>query len=138
MLNNNGPRYKRSGLERTTNFDILWCVLILAVMCTTGAVFSMIWLNDFLEQDSAFHQIPFLTYVNLKDVSSQVEALENFGSFIISLQVLFVECLHRLVLLIVLSVMFHSTPFPSPPQPQSILIGYSAKNHFNSTINILN
>lgn len=38
MLNNSGPHYKRSKLERKVNSDILWCVLLLILMCLTGAV----------------------------------------------------------------------------------------------------
>uniref|UniRef100_A0A4W2HM71 Phospholipid-transporting ATPase n=1 Tax=Bos indicus x Bos taurus TaxID=30522 RepID=A0A4W2HM71_BOBOX len=38
MLNNSGPRYKRSKLERRANTDVLWCVLLLVVMCLTGAL----------------------------------------------------------------------------------------------------
>lgn len=38
MLNNNGPRYKRSKLERQMNVDVFWCVVILLVMCLFAAV----------------------------------------------------------------------------------------------------
>lgn len=38
MMNNSGPRYKRSKLERRLNVDVMWCVLLLIVMCVTGAV----------------------------------------------------------------------------------------------------
>lgn len=38
LLNNNGPRYKRSKLERQMNADVLWCVLILLVMCLFSAI----------------------------------------------------------------------------------------------------
>lgn len=38
MLNNSGPHYKRSKLERKVNTDILWCVLLLLLMCLTGAI----------------------------------------------------------------------------------------------------
>lgn len=38
MLNNSGPRYKRSQLERKLNADILWCVLLLLIMCLFGAL----------------------------------------------------------------------------------------------------
>uniref|UniRef100_A0A671VCN6 Phospholipid-transporting ATPase n=1 Tax=Sparus aurata TaxID=8175 RepID=A0A671VCN6_SPAAU len=38
MLNNNGPRYKRSKLERQMNVDVFWCVIILLVMCLFAAV----------------------------------------------------------------------------------------------------
>uniref|UniRef100_A0A3B4TMJ1 P-type phospholipid transporter n=1 Tax=Seriola dumerili TaxID=41447 RepID=A0A3B4TMJ1_SERDU len=38
MLNNNGPRYKRSKLERKLNTDVFFCVILLIVMCLIGAV----------------------------------------------------------------------------------------------------
>uniref|UniRef100_A0A8C9ZUI1 ATPase phospholipid transporting 10D n=1 Tax=Sander lucioperca TaxID=283035 RepID=A0A8C9ZUI1_SANLU len=38
MLNNSGPRYKRSKLEKHLNTDILWCVLLLIIMCLTAAI----------------------------------------------------------------------------------------------------
>lgn len=38
MLNNNGPRYKRSKIERQMNMDIFLCVGLLFVMCLIGAV----------------------------------------------------------------------------------------------------
>uniref|UniRef100_A0A8C8S1E2 Phospholipid-transporting ATPase n=1 Tax=Pelusios castaneus TaxID=367368 RepID=A0A8C8S1E2_9SAUR len=40
LLNNNGPRYKRSKLERQMNIDVLWCVLILIAMCLFSAIES--------------------------------------------------------------------------------------------------
>lgn len=38
LLNNSGPRYKRSKLERQMNVDVLWCVLILFTMCLFSAI----------------------------------------------------------------------------------------------------
>ncbi|XP_056898637.1 phospholipid-transporting ATPase VB isoform X2 [Takifugu flavidus] len=38
MLNNNGPRYKRSKLERKLNVDVIFCVILLFAMCLVGAV----------------------------------------------------------------------------------------------------
>uniref|UniRef100_A0A671XFW4 Phospholipid-transporting ATPase n=1 Tax=Sparus aurata TaxID=8175 RepID=A0A671XFW4_SPAAU len=38
MMNNSGPRYKRSQLEKRLNTDVLWCVLLLIIMCLTAAV----------------------------------------------------------------------------------------------------
>lgn len=38
MMNNSGPRYKRSYLEKRLNTDVLWCVLLLIVMCLTAAI----------------------------------------------------------------------------------------------------
>lgn len=49
MLNNSGPRYKRSKLERRMNTDILWCVLLLLTMCLFGAIGHWIWLNRYSE-----------------------------------------------------------------------------------------
>lgn len=38
LLNNSGPRYKRSKLERQMNCDVLWCVLLLVCMSLFSAV----------------------------------------------------------------------------------------------------
>lgn len=38
MMNNSGPRYKRSQLERRLNTDIIWCVVLLIIMCMTAAI----------------------------------------------------------------------------------------------------
>lgn len=38
MLNNSGPRYKRSQIERRMNRDIFSCIGILFLMCLIGAV----------------------------------------------------------------------------------------------------
>uniref|UniRef100_A0A8D0DAC6 Phospholipid-transporting ATPase n=1 Tax=Sander lucioperca TaxID=283035 RepID=A0A8D0DAC6_SANLU len=46
MLNNSGPRYKRSKLEKHLNTDILWCVLLLIIMCLTAAIGHGLWLNN--------------------------------------------------------------------------------------------
>ncbi|XP_072313283.1 phospholipid-transporting ATPase VD isoform X2 [Eucyclogobius newberryi] len=45
MMNNSGPRYKRSLLERRLNTDVLWCVLLLVVMCLTAAIGHGLWLK---------------------------------------------------------------------------------------------
>ncbi|XP_071327266.1 phospholipid-transporting ATPase VD isoform X2 [Trachinotus anak] len=46
MMNNSGPRYKRSWLERRLNTDILWCVILLVVMCLTAAIGHGLWLKN--------------------------------------------------------------------------------------------
>ncbi|KAJ0063122.1 hypothetical protein NL108_012594, partial [Boleophthalmus pectinirostris] len=46
MMNNSGPRYKRSLLERRLNTDVLWCVVLLIVMCLTAAIGHGIWLQQ--------------------------------------------------------------------------------------------
>ncbi|MGH0146457.1 UNVERIFIED_CONTAM: hypothetical protein FKN15_046773 [Acipenser sinensis] len=48
MLNNSGPRYKRSKMERRLNVDVLWSVVLLLLMCLTTAI-EIIWLNNFAE-----------------------------------------------------------------------------------------
>ncbi|KAK2896579.1 hypothetical protein Q8A67_011067 [Cirrhinus molitorella] len=45
MQNNSGPRYKRSKLERRLNMDVLWCVVLLLVMCFIAAVGHGFWLS---------------------------------------------------------------------------------------------
>ena len=38
MLNSNERRYKRSKLERDVNMDVLFCVVLLFVMCFIGGL----------------------------------------------------------------------------------------------------
>uniref|UniRef100_A0A673BYC5 Phospholipid-transporting ATPase n=1 Tax=Sphaeramia orbicularis TaxID=375764 RepID=A0A673BYC5_9TELE len=38
MLNNNGPRYKRSKQERRLNIDVMFCVILLLTMCLVGTL----------------------------------------------------------------------------------------------------
>ncbi|KAG8004106.1 putative phospholipid-transporting ATPase VB [Nibea albiflora] len=45
MLNNNGPRYKRSKLERKLNIDVIFCVILLFFMCLIGALGHFLWLQ---------------------------------------------------------------------------------------------
>ncbi|KFP99022.1 putative phospholipid-transporting ATPase VD, partial [Leptosomus discolor] len=83
MLNNSGPHYKRSKLERKVNADILWCVLLLILMCLTGAIGHGIWL-------STYSEIPFF---NIPEPDGKLipPALAGFNMFwtmIILLQVL--------------------------------------------------
>ncbi|KAL6726764.1 hypothetical protein Aduo_008700 [Ancylostoma duodenale] len=87
MLNNNGPRYKRSTLERLTNLDIIWCVVILLALCITGAVLSGVWMRSFSEP----YAVPFFTWSELPgghEFRPSFESFWNFWSFIIVLQVL--------------------------------------------------
>ncbi|XP_006872752.1 PREDICTED: probable phospholipid-transporting ATPase VD [Chrysochloris asiatica] len=83
MLNNSGPRYKRSKLERRANTDVLWCVLLLIIMCFTGALGHKIWL-------SRYEDIPFF---NIPDpdghvISPLLAGFYMFWTMIILLQVL--------------------------------------------------
>ncbi|XP_071599717.1 phospholipid-transporting ATPase VD isoform X1 [Heliangelus exortis] len=83
MLNNSGPHYKRSKLERKVNTDILWCVLLLILMCLTGAIGHGIWLNRYLE-------IPFFNIpeANGKSIPPTLAGFNMFWTMIILLQVL--------------------------------------------------
>ncbi|XP_048459999.1 phospholipid-transporting ATPase VB [Rhincodon typus] len=47
MLNNNGPRYKRSKLERRMNINVLCSVVLMVVMCFLGALGHSIWVGTF-------------------------------------------------------------------------------------------
>ncbi|XP_068958549.1 phospholipid-transporting ATPase VB isoform X2 [Petaurus breviceps papuanus] len=49
MLNNSGPRYKRSKIERRMNIDIFFCVGILFLMCLIGAIGHSLWKGTFSE-----------------------------------------------------------------------------------------
>lgn len=79
MLNNSGPRYKRSNLERCMNIDIIWCVVILFVLCLAGAIGHYQWLANFLP-----HQVPFLA----PDYNPGLEGMFAFWTLIIVLQVM--------------------------------------------------
>ncbi|KAG7509662.1 putative phospholipid-transporting ATPase VD [Solea senegalensis] len=46
MMNNSGPRYKCSHLEKRLNTDVLWCVALLIIMCLTAAVGHALWLKN--------------------------------------------------------------------------------------------
>ena len=81
MLNNNGPRYKRSSLEKQMNGDIIWCVVILLVLCLIGSIGWKWWLSAY--NISIIKNVPFLP--NVED--SLVQFLDTFGTFIIILQV---------------------------------------------------
>lgn len=78
MLNNGGPRYKRSTLERQMNQDVLWCVLILIILCLIGAIGCKLWLNLF---DKLGY--PFRT-----EYSETMEAFLAFWTYIIILQIM--------------------------------------------------
>ncbi|XP_019744389.1 phospholipid-transporting ATPase VD isoform X1 [Hippocampus comes] len=47
MMNNSGPRYKCSHLEKDLNNEILWCVLLLVMMCLITAIGHGFWLKQF-------------------------------------------------------------------------------------------
>ncbi|XP_025019387.1 probable phospholipid-transporting ATPase VA isoform X2 [Python bivittatus] len=58
LLNNSGPRYKRSKLERQMNCDVLWCVLILSTVCLFSAVGHGIWVCQYDDKKKPFFDVP--------------------------------------------------------------------------------
>ncbi|XP_006897103.1 PREDICTED: probable phospholipid-transporting ATPase VB-like [Elephantulus edwardii] len=49
MMNNSGPRYKRSKIERRMNTDIFFCIGLLFLMCLIGAIGHTLWNGSFEE-----------------------------------------------------------------------------------------
>lgn len=54
MLNNSGPRYKRSQLEQKMNIDVVWCVTILILLCSVGAFGSQLWTKNYVDRNVPF------------------------------------------------------------------------------------
>ena len=86
MLNNGGPRHKRTGLEKMMNLEVMWCVVILAVMCIVGATGSSLWFTAFTS-----NAVPFAIHAIEKEGEMEpiYEAFFSFLTFIIILQVSF-------------------------------------------------
>lgn len=78
MLNNGGPRYKRSALERQMNQDVIWCVIMLIVLCVIGATGCKIWLDSYPNLMAPFKPVTY---------SESSEAFLAFWTYIIILQV---------------------------------------------------
>lgn len=78
MMNNGGPRYKRSTLEKLMNQDIIWCCVILMILCVVGAVGVGLWLEAFKDLGE-----PYTT----GDHSIYSDAFLAFWTYIIILQV---------------------------------------------------
>ncbi|KAM4700518.1 phospholipid-transporting ATPase VA [Discoglossus pictus] len=84
LLNNNGPRYKRSKLERQMNTDVFWCVLILLIMCLFSAIGHALWVWQYGEKRPVFDVLgPDGNYVN-----PLLSAVYLFFTMIIVFQVL--------------------------------------------------
>ncbi|XP_075715647.1 phospholipid-transporting ATPase VD isoform X2 [Rhinoderma darwinii] len=83
MLNNRGPRYKRSQLEKQLNTDILWSVLLLLIMCLIGALGYGIWLQGYPEPP-----LFILPEPNGERLTPALAGFYMFWTMIIILQVL--------------------------------------------------
>ncbi|XP_051882476.1 phospholipid-transporting ATPase VA [Pristis pectinata] len=84
MLNNNGPRYKRSKLERQMNIDVFWCVIILVVMCLFSAIGHGLWVAGYGDQRPVFDVLS----IDGTSLSPALSGLYLFFTMIIVLQVL--------------------------------------------------
>uniref|UniRef100_A0AAV2MJC0 Phospholipid-transporting ATPase n=1 Tax=Knipowitschia caucasica TaxID=637954 RepID=A0AAV2MJC0_KNICA len=81
MLNNNGPRYKRSRLERRLNIDVIFCIILLFTMCIIGSLGHYLWLDS-------MSSVPlYLVLGSALDNPSQ-SSFYKFFSMLILLQVL--------------------------------------------------
>ena len=58
MLNNKGPRYKRSRLEIMMNLDLVWCILLLIIMCAFCALARAFWKESYAKEQ--VDQVPFI------------------------------------------------------------------------------
>lgn len=85
MLNNDGPRYKRSKLEKLMNRDVIFCIVMLILLCLLGALGNGVWLSSFENRNI----VPFLAGFYTND-SAEVyrEAFLIFWTFVIVLQVM--------------------------------------------------
>ncbi|XP_025034290.2 phospholipid-transporting ATPase VB [Pelodiscus sinensis] len=101
MLNNNGPRYKRSKMERRMNIHIFFCVGLLFIMCLIGAVGHVIWNGNFSEHPP--YEIP---EVNGNYLSSALAGFCMFLTMIILLQILIPISLYVSIELVKLAQVF--------------------------------
>lgn len=84
MLNNRGPRYKRSKIEQRMNVDIFFCVGLLFIMCLIGAIGHGVWNGTFVEHPSLY----FIPDVNGNYLAPALSGFYMFLTMIILLQVL--------------------------------------------------
>ncbi|XP_054718462.1 phospholipid-transporting ATPase VA-like [Uloborus diversus] len=85
MLNNGGPRYKRSKLEKLMNRDVVYCIVMLILLCLLGAVGNGVWLSSFDDRTV----VPFLSGVfHNEENEVYKDAFYIFWTFVIVLQVM--------------------------------------------------
>ncbi|XP_001603872.2 probable phospholipid-transporting ATPase VA isoform X2 [Nasonia vitripennis] len=99
MLNNGGPRYKRSRLERQMNLDVVWCVVILVVLCIVGAAGCRFWLSAYTSVG------PVLFLPVIQDPS--YEGMLTFWTFVIILQVMIPLSLYVTIEMAKLGQVYH-------------------------------
>lgn len=102
MLNNGGPRYKCSNLEKKMNTDVIWCVLVLLFLCCGGAVGCKIWLDNYVVGPSILKP-PFLPTAS----RPAVEGLLIFWTYIIAMQVMIPVSLYVTIEMTKLMQVYH-------------------------------
>ncbi|ALC38973.1 CG33298 [Drosophila busckii] len=98
MLNNSGPRYKRSQVEQQMNIDVIWCVIILLILCVVGAIGCTMWLRSFVN-----FPVPYLPF----EVNAAYEGMLTFWTYIIILQVMIPLSLYVTIELCKILQVFH-------------------------------
>ncbi|XP_025085934.1 probable phospholipid-transporting ATPase VA isoform X2 [Pomacea canaliculata] len=86
MLNNRGPRYKRTKQERKINRDVIWCVILLLFLCFFCAIGSGIWLADYNDLTKNTNLVPFIPFGDLDQYSPLYQGFIVFWTYIIIFQ----------------------------------------------------
>ncbi|KAK6168454.1 hypothetical protein SNE40_020985 [Patella caerulea] len=87
LLNNRGPRYKRSKLERAINRDVVWCVVLLLFLCFFCAIGSGIWLADYNTLKENTNLVPFISFGDLDQYSPLYQGFIVFWTYVIMYQI---------------------------------------------------
>lgn len=114
MLNNGGTRYKRSKLERRMNIEVIWCVVILFVMCLVSAVGSGLWQGHY-ETNATKGLVPFIPPESFEASLSSLRLSNNahwvgfisFWTFVIIYQVIIPISLYVTIEIIKLMQIYH-------------------------------
>ena len=64
------------------NRDVIWCVLLLVILCLIGAIGTTTWLSSFSEY------VPFLNTERFEDTRPYLDGFLVFWTFVIMLQVI--------------------------------------------------
>lgn len=99
MLNSNGPRYKRSSLEKKLNADVVWSAGILLVLCLIGSLGARFWLSSFKDHTKVLFIVG--------PASISLESFLTFWTFIISLQIMIPMSLYVTIEMTKLLQVFH-------------------------------
>ena len=82
ILNNSGPRYKRSKMEAQINRELMWCWVILLLFCLAGAIGCTLFLSSFTVLP------PFLGDLQFSHITPIWTGFMAFWTFILILQVI--------------------------------------------------